>query len=72
MSEYAKYTFGNFQKGGERMSRQTESYLKSTAAGLIAGGLAFMAVKSMSGRRSFRRMSAAKAFKMIGTMMEAF
>lgn len=54
------------------MSRQCESYIKSAAAGLIAGGLAFMAVKAVSGRKSFKRMTAAKAFKMIGAMMDAF
>ena len=54
------------------MSRRTHSYIKSGAAGLIAGGLAFMAVKSMCSHRSFRRMSTAKAFKMIGSRMDAF
>lgn len=54
------------------MSRKTESLIKSTAAGIIAGGLAFMAVKSISSHRSFRRMTAAKAFKTIGTLMDAF
>ncbi len=54
------------------MSRRTESYIKGGAAGLIAGGLAFMAVKSLCSHRSFRRMSTAKAFKMIGTLMDAF
>ena len=68
----AKYTYIKFQKGGELMSRQTESYIKSAAAGLIAGGLAFLAVRAVSGRRSFKRMTAAKAFKMIGTMLDAF
>ncbi|MBP0983499.1 MAG: hypothetical protein J6A19_07210 [Oscillospiraceae bacterium] len=54
------------------MSRRTEAYIKSGAAGLIAGGLAFMAVKSLCSHRSFRRMSTAKAFRMIGTLMDAF
>lgn len=54
------------------MSRKTEAYLKSGAAGLIAGGLAFMAVKSVCSHRSFRKMSTAKAFRMIGTLMDAF
>lgn len=54
------------------MSRKTQCLLKSTAAGVIAGGLAFMAVKSVSSHRSFKRMTAAKAFKTIGSLMDAF
>ncbi|MGN1341267.1 MAG: hypothetical protein ACI4WS_13320 [Oscillospiraceae bacterium] len=54
------------------MSRRTEAYIKSSAAGLIAGSLAFMAVKSLCSHRSFRRMSTAKAFRMIGTLLDAF
>lgn len=54
------------------MTRCTQSYIKSGAAGLIAGGLAFMAVRSLCSHRSFRRMSTAKAFRMIGSLLDAF
>ncbi len=54
------------------MSHKTESLVKSTAAGLIAGGLAFMTVKSICAHRHLHRMSAAKAFKTIGTLLDAF
>lgn len=53
------------------MSHKTESTIKGITAGVIAGGLAFIAVKSLSRRRSFKRMTTAKAFKMIGTLMDA-
>ncbi len=54
------------------MSRQVESYVKSSAAGLIAGGLAFLAVRSLSRHHSFKKRSAAKALKMLGAMMDTF
>lgn len=54
------------------MSRKHEICVKSAVAGLIAGSLAFLAVKSLCSRRSFRRMTTAKAFKMIGTLLDAF
>ncbi len=54
------------------MSHKTESLVKSTAAGLIAGGLAFMAVNSLCGRHYFRKMSAVKAFKTLGTLLDSF
>ncbi|MBP1580380.1 MAG: hypothetical protein J6B57_09870 [Oscillospiraceae bacterium] len=52
------------------MSRKTEAYIKSSAAGLIAGGLAFMAVNTLS-RHTMKRRSTAKVFKMLGSLMEA-
>ncbi len=54
------------------MSRRTECCIKSAVAGVVAGSLAFLAVRSLCGRHSFRRMTAAKAFRMIGTLMDAF
>lgn len=53
------------------MSRQTQSYIKSAAAGIITGGLAFMAVKSLTDNHRFKRKSAAKAFKVLGSFMDA-
>ena len=53
------------------MSHKQEVCIKAAVAGVVSGGLAFLAVRSLCSRRSFRRMSAAKAFKMIGTLMEA-
>lgn len=54
------------------MTRRAECCVKSVAAGVIAGTLAFLAVKSLCGHRCCRRMSAAKAFKTIGLLMDAF
>ncbi len=53
------------------MSRQTQSYIKSAAAGVITGGLAFMAVKTLTNNRRFRRKSAAKAIKLLGNFMDS-
>lgn len=53
------------------MSREIQSYIKSAAAGVITGGLAFMAVKSITNNRRFKRKSAAKAFKVLGSFMDA-
>lgn len=54
------------------MTKAGECCAKSAAAGVIAGTLAFLAVRSLCSHKSFRRMSAAKAFKMIGSLMDAF
>ena len=54
------------------MTRKQNCYIRSAAAGVITGALAFFTVKSLCPHRSFRRMSAAKAFKMIGSLMDAF
>lgn len=54
------------------MTKAQDCCVKSAAAGVIAGTLAFFAVKSVCSHKSFRRMSAAKAFKMIGSLMDAF
>ena len=61
----------NCEKELMNMSHKQETCVKAAVAGVVTGGLAFLAVKSLCGRRSFRRMSAAKAFKMIGTLMDA-
>lgn len=53
------------------MSKEAQSYIKSAAAGVITGGLAFMAVKSLTRSRRFRRKSTAKAFKVLGSFMDA-
>lgn len=53
------------------MSRRTEAYIKSGAAGLIAGGLAFMAVNSISHRHSLRKKGTAKMFKILGALMDS-
>ncbi len=45
--------------------------IKAAVAGVVTGGLAFAAVNSLGRKKSFRRMSAAKAFRMIGTVMDA-
>jgi len=53
------------------MSRKTEALIKSSAAGVIAGGLAFMAVNTLSRRHTVKRRSTAKMFRMLGALMEA-
>ncbi|MDE7230970.1 MAG: hypothetical protein K2N56_10870 [Oscillospiraceae bacterium] len=53
------------------MTRDTSSIFKGAAAGIITGGLTFMAVKSFSGNRRLRRKTAAKAVKVIGSFMDA-
>ena len=52
------------------MTRETSSVVKGAAAGIVAGGLTFMAVKSLSGSRRMRRKTAAKAVKMVGSFMD--
>lgn len=54
------------------MTRETSSLMKGAAAGVVTGGLAFMAVKSLSGSRRMRRKTAAKAAKLIGNLMDTF
>lgn len=69
---FADNNTANLQKGDDDMTRKQNCYIRSAAAGVITGALAFFAVKSLCPHRSFRRMSAAKAFKMIGSLMDAF
>lgn len=52
------------------MSRQAQSYIKGAAAGVITGGLTFLAVKSLTGNHRLKRKATAKAFKAIGNIME--
>ena len=52
------------------MTRETSSIMKGAAAGLVTGGLTFMAVKTFSGSRRLRRKTAAKAVKAIGGFMD--
>lgn len=54
------------------MSRNTETCIKSVAAGLITGTLAYLAVQSICHSRLRRGMNAVKAFKTIGVLMDAF
>ena len=70
--KFADNNTANLQKGDDDMTRKQNCYIRSAAAGGITGALAFFAVKSLCPHRSFRRMSAAKAFKMIGSLMDAF
>lgn len=70
--KFADNNTANIQKGDVDMTRKQNCYIRSAAAGVITGALAFFAVRSLCPHRSFRRMSAAKAFKMIGSLMDAF
>lgn len=53
------------------MSVKTEKYIKGAAAGVITGGLAFWAVKSLSSNRRFKRKATAKALKVLGNFMDS-
>ncbi|MDE6728878.1 MAG: hypothetical protein K2J80_13230 [Oscillospiraceae bacterium] len=53
------------------MSREAQSYIKGAAAGVITGGLTFLAVRSMSNNRRFKRKATAKAFKVLGNFMDS-
>lgn len=53
------------------MTHKQETCVKAVVAGVVSGGLAFLAVRSVCKKRSFHKMTAAKAFKMIGTLIEA-
>ncbi len=53
------------------MSKQTQSYVKGAAAAVVTGGIAFMAVKTLSNNRRFKRKATAKAFKVLGNFMDS-
>lgn len=53
------------------MSREAQNYIKCAAAGVITGGLAFFAARSMSHNRRFKRKATAKAFKVLGNFMDS-
>ncbi len=52
------------------MTRQTSSVIKGAAAGVIAGGAAFVAVRMFTGGRNRAGKTAAKAMKMLGNFMD--
>ncbi len=54
------------------MTHKQENVVKASIAGVVAGSLAFVAVNSLCSHKSFKRMTAAKAFKMVGSLMDAF
>lgn len=53
------------------MSRETQSVMKGAAAAVVTGGIAFLAVKSLSNNRRFKRKATAKAFKVLGNFMDS-
>ena len=53
------------------MTKEMQSSLKGAAAGVITGGLAFLAVKTISSNAHSRRKAAAKAMKVIGSFMDS-
>lgn len=53
------------------MTSKQEATLKAGIAGVVAGGIAFAAASTVFRHRSHRRMSAAKALKMVGTLMDS-
>ncbi len=52
------------------MSKHTKCTLKSAAAGIITGGLTFLAVNRLSNTQKVGRRTAAKAFKVLGNFMD--
>lgn len=54
------------------MTKETTSVMKSAAAGIVTGGLAFMAVKTLTSSKRARRKTAAKTAKLIGNLMDSF
>lgn len=53
------------------MSNQSSTMLKSVAAGLVLGGLAFAATKMMAKPKSFNiKKAAGKALKAAGSLVE--
>ena len=53
------------------MSNQSSTMLKSVAAGLVLGGLAFAATKMMAKHKSFNiKKAAGKALKAAGSLVE--
>lgn len=53
------------------MSREVQSVMKGAAAAVVTGGIAFLAVKSLSNNRRFKRKATAKAFKVLGNFMDS-
>lgn len=53
------------------MTREQERYIKSAAAGAVTGGLAFLAVRSLTSNRRLRRKTTAKAMKLLGNFMDS-
>ncbi len=53
------------------MSRETERYIKSAAAGAITGGLAYLAMRKLTGDSRFKRKTTAKVMKIVGNFMDS-
>lgn len=54
------------------MSRKTSAYVKGISAGLMVGGIAFAATKALaSHRKPTIKMTAGRAFKALGSIIES-
>ena len=53
------------------ITKDMQSSLKGAAAGVVTGGLAFLAVKTLTSNARARRRTAAKAMKLLGSFMDA-
>lgn len=53
------------------MSGKTKSCITSATVGIVTGGLTFWAVHSLTDSRHMRRKAAAKAVRMIGSLMNS-
>lgn len=71
LRKFAENTPVNLQKGDDSMSKEAQGYIKGAAAAVVTGGIAFLAVKSLSNNRRFKRKATAKAFKVLGNFMDS-
>ncbi len=53
------------------MSKQAQGLAAGAAAAVVTGGLAFLAARSLSKNRRFKRRATAKAFKVLGNFMDS-
>ena len=71
LRKFAENTYENFQKGDDLMSREAQSYVKGAAAAVVTGGIAVLAVRSLTNNKRLKRKMTAKTFKAIGNIMDS-
>ena len=69
--KFAENTTVIFQKGDDLMSREAQTYVKGAAAAVVTGGIAFLAVRSLTNNKRLKRKMTAKTFKAIGNIMDS-
>ncbi len=53
------------------MSKRTGNIVRNTAIGVVTGGLAFWAARSLTNSKRMRRKAVAKAVKTVGNLMDS-